>query len=189
MPPRQTYFIRSIDCESTLSRPSSGTRPRRSGNAGEKVAIPLPERDQWLGTNGGRPLPFLLFFDYLKSDSQRDPLTNSVRFQGSAPLCRRVSFDRIGCERFVRNTSGQGSSFILRGSMNRIDFTALPLVPRRPRNALNGGGGSSEGEGLIAEMEGPKRSDRACTYKHTYVYIYIYIMYRERGKRKERFAR
>lgn len=73
--------------------------------------------------------------------------------------------------------------------MNRIDFTALPLVPRRPRNALNGGGGSSEGEGLIAEMEGPKRSDRACTYKHTYVYIYIYIMYRERGKRKERFAR
>lgn len=69
--------------------------------------------------------------------------------------------------------------------MNRIDFTALPLVPRRPRNALNGGGGSSEGEGLIAEMEGPivrvRINIRMC------VYIYIYV--RIGSERKERFAR
>lgn len=121
---------------STFSRPNrfvnrpSESSTQRSGNVGEKVAILLSRRDQWLAP--------LLLFDYLKSDS--DPLTKSALKGASSPLSSRlVRSDRPRAS-FVRNTSGQGSSFILRGSMNRIDFTALPLVPRRPRNAGGRGG-------------------------------------------------
>lgn len=115
----------------------------------------LSRRDQWLAP--------LLLFDYLKSDS--DPLTKSALKGASSPLSSRlVRSDRPRAS-FVRNTSGQGSSFILRGSMNRIDFTALPLVPRRPRNAGGRGGRINCPNGGTEILE-----SRVCVYMYVCVY-------------------
>lgn len=72
-----------------------------------------------------------LFFDYLKSNLEIPLRTARFTFK----IVQRpfvVASGSIGSsrpERFVRNTSGRGSSFILRGSMNRIDFTFSLVVP------------------------------------------------------------
>lgn len=159
---------------STFSRPNrfvnrpSESSTQRSGNVGEKVAILLSRRDQWLAP--------LLLFDYLKSDS--DPLTKSALKGASSPLSSRlVRSDRPRAS-FVRNTSGQGSSFILRGSMNRIDFTALPLVPRRPRNAGGRGGRINCPNGGTEILE-----SRVCVYMYVCVYWSVYV---ERWDGRER---
>lgn len=154
MRPEQMYSLCSVNRVSVCWR-STG---RRSGKESvKKQQIPGQKRDQWLGDRPLSPSPpppsRSLFFDYLKSDSEIPLRTRSVRFQ-DRPLCRRVSFDPIGCVSYV------AGSFILRGSMNRIDFTA-----RRPANATTGS---------IAEIQILESCLCMCihTYTHTHMYIY-----------------
>lgn len=163
--PNRCIYVRLIDSASSSRRSDV---PRRSGNAGEKVAIPLATDSRSMAwDNGGRllfsslllrlllfflpllllfffffffvfhrfcfPSPFCVprFFDYLKSNLKIPLRTARFTFK----IVQRpfvVASGSIGSsrpERFVRNTSGRGSSFILRGSMNRIDFTFSLVVP------------------------------------------------------------
>lgn len=161
------YFIRSIDCESTLSRRSSG--PRRSGNVGEKVAIPLPERDQWLGTNGGRPLPFLpllrvppLFRLLEKRLAERSPYELGPLSRERSPLSSRlVRSDRLRAFR----TEHVGTRQLLHPSRfnepDRFHRSAARAAPAKER--VERGRGQQRGRGINCRNGGTETL-RSCVY-------------------------
>ena len=107
--PNRCIYVRLIDSTSSSRRSDV---PRRSGNTGEKVAIPL---STWLEINGSGRLLFSsssssssssslcsLFFDYLKSDSQI-PFTNSdLLSQQRAPSSRGARFEQWKIKKYER---------------------------------------------------------------------------------------
>lgn len=132
-----------------VNRPSESST-QRSGNVGEKVAS-LEERSMARPP----PPPFRLLEKRLGSPYEvPGPL-----WRERAPLCRRVSFDRIGRERVsygIRRDKAAPSSF-------EVQWTGSISPLCRSCRAGRGTRGGGEG-GLIAQTEGPKSSNRVCVY-------------------------
>lgn len=135
--PQQMYLL--IDRQS-----------RRRREVGEKVAS-LEERSMARPP----PPPFRLLEKRLGSPYEvPGPL-----WRERAPLCRRVSFDRIGRERVsygIRRDKAAPSSF-------EVQWTGSISPLCRSCRAGRGTRGGGEG-GLIAQTEGPKSSNRVCVY-------------------------